>query len=325
MNLLGFVRADRLKDETGIRMPDPYEPGKIPVIFVHGLLSSPLTWAPLFNELRGDPFLRDHFQFWACYYPTGHPFFGSAAELRAELSRLRSDLDPDHRDAAFEHMVLIGHSMGGLVSKLITQNGGPDLWRAVSATPFDELDLSPALREKLRETLFFQREGGVTRVIFIATPHHGACLSQSAAGWLGTHLVHFRADLEDFAKEIAQRIPDSVYGHVPTSIELLAPDSRALRILAARPAPPGVHYHSVIGVEPKTWHLLGPAEPGDGVVAYRSAHLEGVESELVVPANHFTVHQHQETVEEIRRILIEHLATMPSFEATAASPIGFNP
>jgi hypothetical protein len=215
--------------------------------------------------------------------------------------------------------------MGGLVSKLVTQDGGADLWRAVSATPFDELDLSPALREKLRETFFFQRLSGVTRVIFIATPHHGATLSQSVAGWFGAHLVHFRTDLENFAKEMAQRIPDYVYGHIPTSIELLAPDSPALRILAARPAPPGVHYHSVIGVEPKGWQLFSHAEPGDCVVAYRSAHLEGAESELVVPANHFTVHHHPETVKEIRRILMEHLATMPSYEAQASSQIGFKP
>jgi pimeloyl-ACP methyl ester carboxylesterase len=309
MNFLGFLRADRLNDHMGIRIIDPYEPGKIPVLFVHGLLSSPVTWASLFNELRGDPFLREHFQFWTCYYPTGYPFLGSAAELRAALSRLRADLDPDHRDAAFEQMVLIGHSMGGLVSKLVTQEGGPDLWHAVSATRFDELNVSPALREKLRETFFFQRASGVTRVIFIATPHHGATLSQSVAGWLGAHLVHFRTDMEDFAKELAQRIPDFAYGHVPTSIELLAPDSPELRILTARPAPPGVHYHSVIGVEPKGWHLFGHAEPSDCVVTYRSAHLEGVESELVIPANHFTIHHHPDTVKEIRRILIEHQAT----------------
>jgi pimeloyl-ACP methyl ester carboxylesterase len=292
-------------------MVEPYEPGKIPVILIHGLLSSPLTWAPLFNELRSDPLLRDRFQFWACYYPTGHPFLGSADEVRGDLARLRADFDPDHRDAAFDHMVLIGHSMGGLIAKLISQDGGPDLWRMVSARPFDTLELSPALHDKLQRTFFFQREPGVTRVIFIGTPHHGATLSHSVPAWLGEHLVQFRTDINQFAKEMKQRIPDMPYGHMPTSVELLAPDSLALRLLAARPAPPGVHYHSVIGVEPKGWQPFRHAEVGDGVVAYTSAHLDGVESELVVPASHFTVHQHDQTVKEVRRILLEHLATIP--------------
>jgi hypothetical protein len=118
---------------------------------------------------------------------------------------------------------------------------------------------------------------------------------------------------------MVQRIPDLPYGHVPTCIELLAPDSPALRILAARSAPPGVHYHSVIGVEPERWQLPWHAQAGDGVVPYNSAHLEGVESELVVPASHTTVHQHPETVKEIRRILMAHLATLASVEPERGS------
>jgi pimeloyl-ACP methyl ester carboxylesterase len=311
LDYLGFLRANKLTDRRGIHMVEPYEPGKIPVILIHGLLSSPITWAPLFNELRSDPLLRERFQFWACYYPTGHPFFGSATEVRADLSRLRADFDPDHRDAAFDHMVLIGHSMGGLIAKLITQEGGPDLWSIVSPKSLDDLELSAALRDRLRRSFFFQRETAVERVIFIGTPHHGATLSHSLPAWLGEHLVQFRTDIDQFAKEMKQRIPDMSYGHMPTSVELLAPDSPALRILAARPPPPGVHYHSVIGVEPKAWPLFRQREAGDGIVAYTSAHLDGVESELVVPASHFTVHQHAQTVREVRRILLEHLATLP--------------
>lgn len=308
LDYLPFLRANRLNDRKGMCMLEPYEPGKIPVILVHGLLSSPITWVPLLNELRGDPMLRNRFQFWAYYYPTGHPFFGTAAEFRADLGRLRADLDPQHRDAAFEHMVLIGHSMGGLISKLMTQEGGTDLWRIISAKPLDELDLSQALREKLQQTFFFERQRQITRVIFLGTPHHGSTMSLSPAGWLAAHLVKFRPDLDSFSREMVERIPDLSFRQIPTSVELLAPDSPALQALAARPPPSGVHYHSVIGVRQAVRRLAGDAEPGDGVVAYHSAHLEGVESELVVPANHFTVHQNGETVKEIRRILLEHLA-----------------
>ena len=311
LSILGFLRANRTEDIRGIHMIEPYEPGKIPVILVHGLLSSPITWAPLFNELRGDPLLRERFQFWACYYPTGHPVFRNAAEVRDELARLRADFDPDHRDPALDHMVLIGHSMGGLIAKLVTQEGGPDFWRLVSARPVDDYQLSPTVRQRLEETLLFTRQKAVTRVVFIGTPHHGAHMGQSIPAWIAERLIKFRPDLDQVSKELAQRIPDMPYGHVPTSVEELAPNSLALRILAARPAPPGVHYHSIIGVKPKGGPSSRRAEPGDGVVAYTSAHLDGVESELVVPANHFTVHQNQQTFQEIRRILLEHLADLP--------------
>jgi hypothetical protein len=44
----------------------------------------------------------------------------------------------------------------------------------------------------------------------------------------------------------------------------------------------------------------------DGVVAYESAHIEGVASELVVRSGHST-QSHPETIEEVRRILREHV------------------
>src|SRR5262249_17201240 len=50
----GFLKPGTVESRAGIYMLEPYQPGKIPVLMVHGLLSSPLTWAPLFNDLRAD-------------------------------------------------------------------------------------------------------------------------------------------------------------------------------------------------------------------------------------------------------------------------------
>src|SRR5581483_9357351 len=115
----GFLRPDSLGARAGLHTLEPYEPGRIPVVLVHGLLGSPLTWAPLFNDLQADPVLRRRFQFWVYFYPSANPYLLPAADLRGELAKMRHALDPEGADPALNDMVLVGHSMGGLVSRLL--------------------------------------------------------------------------------------------------------------------------------------------------------------------------------------------------------------
>ena len=104
-------------------MLHPYEPGKIPVLLVHGLRSSPAAWMKVINDLRGDPFLRDRYQFWLFMYPTGTPFPGSAAQAPQGPRRTPAGvIDPSHNDRALDRMVLVGHSMGGLISKMMIES-----------------------------------------------------------------------------------------------------------------------------------------------------------------------------------------------------------
>jgi pimeloyl-ACP methyl ester carboxylesterase len=316
LEYLGFLRGDSIKGSSIIHMPEPYQPGKIPVVLVHGLLSSPLTWAPAFNELQADPEIRKHFQFVFTFYPTGNPYIATAADLRRDLNQFRDDLDPHHKDAALDNMVFIGHSMGGLISKLITVDSGDDFWRQVDNRPFSDLTLQPEARAELQRIYFFKRESCVRRVIFLGTPHHGSALSPSPLGRFTDELVRLPKNLVDAAKDVATENPDQpvlqAFQRVSTSVDLLAPNAPALELLASRPHPIGVHYHSVIGVLPESKRpflerlLPGASERGDGVVPYTSAHLDDAESELIVPADHFHVHQHPLAVLEIRRILMEH-------------------
>ncbi len=310
-----FLSADRLRGQDGIHLLAPYQRGKIPVVFVHGLLSSPLTWAPVINDLQADPVLRQRYQFWYYFYPTANPYLATAADLRRALARLRDELDPGHTDAALDDMVFVGHSMGGLVSKLLTVDGGDDFWRLISDRPLDRLKLSPSARAELEETFYFRRVPGVRRVIFLGTPHHGSKLSPSPLGKLADQLAGVPRALMSAAQEALADNPDlasdAAKRRIPTSVDLLDPKSPALALLAARPRPEGVTYHSVIGILPKSEPVLerlleDTSEPGDGVVPYRSAHVEGVESELVVPADHFHVHHHPLAILEVRRILLEH-------------------
>ena len=124
-------------------MLEPYQPGKIPVVMVHGLLSSPLTWAPAFNELQADPELRKRFQFLVVFYPTGNSYIATAADLRRDLDKFREDIDPQHKDAALDDMVLIGHSMGGLISKLMTVDSGDDFWKPGGQAAVQGPELQP--------------------------------------------------------------------------------------------------------------------------------------------------------------------------------------
>jgi pimeloyl-ACP methyl ester carboxylesterase len=309
----GFFRADSVRGKTGVKFLEPYQPGKIPVLLVHGLLSSPVTWAPMFNDLQADPALRERFQFWVYFYPTGDPYLATAADLRRGLDKLRADVDPQHRDPALDQMVLVGHSMGGLVSHLQTVEGGDDFWKLVSNEPIQQVKAEDGVHEQLEDTFYFHRRTDVRRVIFLGTPHRGSRLSPSLPARLAQRFIKAPKDMLAEASDLTALNPTLKYRQLPTSVDLLAPNAPALEILADRPRPPEVHYHSVIGIAPKgsavveQW-LAGDSEPGDGVVPVKSAQLPGVDSELVVPADHFHVHQHPLAVREVRRILLEHAA-----------------
>ena len=153
---LSLFTPQRLVREAGLHMLQPYERGKIPVVLIHGLGSSPMSWGQVVNELRGDPALRARYQFWSYMYPTGNPFMLSAAELRRSLTEARAAVNPDHSDPACDRMVLVGHSMGGLLSKLVISESGDALWRLNSPQPFDRLVANDAHRDLLGRVFFFR-------------------------------------------------------------------------------------------------------------------------------------------------------------------------
>jgi pimeloyl-ACP methyl ester carboxylesterase len=326
----GFLHPDAEKKRSGVFLVEPYQPGKIPVVMVHGLLSSPLTWAEMFNDLRADPDIRRRFQFWFYLYPTGDTYLQAAADLRRDLTQLRDALDPAGRDPALDQLVLVGHSMGGLVSRLLTVDSGESFRELVSTEPFSALNLKPETRARLEPLFYFERQSYIRRVVFIGTPHRGSGLSPSPLGRLATRLVHVPRTLRDSTQELMTAGFDvSVFwknGRLPTSVDLLAPDAPALQVLAAQPRPADVHYHSIVGqAQPRTLlrELTRPIlgnEQTDGVVPYRSAHLDCAESELVVPANHLTVHHQPLAVREVRRILREHEAAVFGAAAAADDP-----
>jgi pimeloyl-ACP methyl ester carboxylesterase len=295
-------------------------------------LSSPITWAPLFNDLRADPQLRERYQFWFYFYPTANPYLDTAADLRKNLTNLRQQVDPRKKDASFDQMVLVGHSMGGLISRLLTVDSRDDFWRQVSDRPFDQVRVQPETAAELQRVFFFEQETSVRRVIFLGTPHHGSKLSPSTLGRLAARLVQMPANLMKVAQDVAKDKTDLHLGRaedgIPNSVDLLDPRSPALELLAARPRPANVRYHSIIGVVPadqapvERWLSGTSNEVGDGVVSYASAHLEGVSSEVVVPSDHMHIHHHPLAVLEVRRILLEHLQSLQVIQPVSHTESG---
>jgi hypothetical protein len=296
----------------GLYMVQPYEPGKIPVVLVHGLWSSPMTWMEMFNDLRSSPEIRDNYQFWFYLYPTGQPFWLSAMQLRRDLAEARQALDPNHQEPALDQMVLVGHSMGGLVSRMQTINSGDDYWRLVSKVPLGQIKADRQTLEKLGETFYFQPNPSIRCVVSIATPYRGSSFSNQTTQWLLNKLIHLPDMLipQKLFLENQGLFVSGSLAKVGTSIDSLAPSSPIFPVLLSSPHLPEVKYHNIIGIVPPQWWLSVIAKESDGVVTKESAHLDDAVSEIVVPADHSTVHTHPLAVLEVRRILLEHLAEL---------------
>lgn len=308
---LGFLRAERAENRTGLYMIDPYDPEKIPVVLVHGLVSSPLTWAEMLNDLRGDPALRERYQFWFYQYPTGYPFIYSASLFRTALDDARAKYDPNGESAAFDRMVLIGHSMGGLLSKLMVQDSGDDLWSAFSRQSFDSLPLSEPDKALLERVFFFEARPYVKRVVFIATPHRGSDLSDLAIASLISRLISVPRFLISTAFGVMTLDIDTAGNKVTkrdfTSVKNLSPNNRFIRATQEIPVDADVRYHSIVG----NHRGKDLEDSSDGVVPYWSSHLDGAASEKVVDSGH-SAHYHPLAILEVRRILEEHLESAPA-------------
>ncbi|MEM6454652.1 MAG: hypothetical protein AAF772_06125 [Acidobacteriota bacterium] len=307
----GLFRAKKTLDRQGIYLLEPYDPAQIPVLMVHGLVSSPLTWMELTNELFGDPALRDAYQVWHYVYPTGLPYLYSARQLKRALADLQRQLDPERDDPAMRAMVVVAHSMGGLLSKTLISHSGEQVWDAVFSVPPDALDTSDADRATLREIFAFTPQPEIDRVVFIATPHRGSRMARSWLGRLGSGLVDLPRHFRRLFTQIVRDNPASVRPSMQQllaergvdSIRALRPEHPLIRITGEIPVDPSVPFHTIVGDRGKGDGATG----SDGVVTYRSAHLAGACSEHVVPAGH-DLTGHPRTVGEVKRILRQHLA-----------------
>jgi pimeloyl-ACP methyl ester carboxylesterase len=305
--LEGLLRTDKVSPVSGLFMVQPYEKGKIPVVMIHGLWSSPLTWMHMFNDLRADPAVRDRYQFWFYLYPTGSPFLYSAEQLRQSLRQVIRDCDPKGEDPALDQMVLVGHSMGGVLAKLMTQHSDGELWRQIANRPVEQIQALPREKEMIEKVYFYEPQPYVRRVIFLATPHRGSQLSEKPIGRLISRLISLPTAVVKTRDDLIARNPgvfnENFQEKMPTSVDNLAPDSPVIQATARLKIAPGVVSHTIMG----NLYDVDPKLGSDGIVPYASSHLDEAESEYVVKSGH-NCHTHPLAVLEVRRILLEHLA-----------------
>jgi hypothetical protein len=301
----GFFRPEETADSTGLYLLEPYQPGKIPVVMVHGLISGPWTWADVINEIEADPDLRDRYQVWVFRYPTGGPLLHAAARLRSELRAARQAIDPRHADPALDRLVLLGYSLGGLIAKLQVSYGCDELWRRYATRPLDSLRLAEADRCRLRQWFYFEPEPYVARVVCIATPHRGTRTRNQFVGRFAANFVRL-PQAGEMAERIAKANPGafrvSADELLATSSDMLAPDDVLSSAIRQLPVRGETKLHSVIGTGEKLWG----GQDSDGVVTVESARLAGAASECLVPAEHGVVHRHPQSVVEFKRILRQH-------------------
>ncbi len=303
---------------------EPYAKDRIPIIMVHGLRSTPLAWEQLTNELLGDPEVRRHYQVWHYLYPTGLPFLTSAAIFRDDIEEVRQLVDPDDDDYATHNMIVIGHSMGGLLARTLVTDTSEAVWDSTFARSIATLD--PDMKEvtQLRRMFYFQPKPYVKRAIFLAVPHRGSKKVNTFWARYAAGRVHLSDDLHGFIASLKKTYPDLLKPEAaplfargyPNSIQALSPRVGGLMALAKLPVAPSIPFHSIIGDR----GAGGGKHSSDGAVPYWSSHLDGAASELVVPSGH-RVYENPQAMAEVKRILKLHLAQPQPGDQLAKRPV----
>jgi len=317
----GFLQRMAAIDKgTQLAALQPYRPGRIPVVLVHGTASSPGRWAQMINELVNDRRIGPRIQVWLFMYDTGNPIGYSAMLLRESLKDMVKGLDPEGKDPALRDMVVIGHSQGGLLTKLTAVDTGDRVWKMVSDTPLDDLDMDPEQRDEIRKIAFMKPVPSVKRVVFLSTPHHGSYIAGSWLAHQAARLIVMPANLTQLGTSLLTRNQTKLKGTfsgMQSSVYGMTPGNPFIDLIVNTPLAPGVTGHSIIAVKDPDVPL---DKADDGVVEYTSAHIDGMESELVVTSGH-SCQDNPHTINEVRRILLEHIKQFDAQQGqTAAVP-----
>jgi pimeloyl-ACP methyl ester carboxylesterase len=314
VGFLGGLKDSNYPAPTGLYFLQPYDPDRIPLVFVHGLFSTPYDWVKTINGLQADPEIRKHYQFWIFAYPTGNPILYSALRLREALAKA-DQLYPNHKP-----YVMVGHSMGGMLThdQLVTVTQA--MWKKSLGQVADNIFKDNPSDSLIVRATTFRANPRIKRVVFICTPHRGSDLASNGIGKIGISLITLPTRLTAVmmdsltGSDLAQLTGSSK--RLPNSITGLKPSSPALPVINSVPI--NIPYHSIIGDRGKG----DCPNCSDGVVAYWSSHLDGAQSETIVPGPHGSC-QLPQTIAELDRILRLHIgirsSSMPATTVAQAS------
>jgi pimeloyl-ACP methyl ester carboxylesterase len=299
---------DRFSEETGLYFVTPYDPNKIPVVLVHGLVSSPDAFKNVINELSPEPWFRENYQIWLYNYPTGNPWIYSSMKFREMMREACDYARSKGGGAKLNRMVIVGHSMGGLVTRSSVTDPGQKLYKALFNKPIDELKASDSTMRLIRDGTLYKPLREPKRVVFLAVPHRGSPMANLFFSNWASKLIKLPKTLAvDLLDATFLTVGDIAKGEdsnkrLPTSIDSLSQNAPATVALSNLPLPKNITFHSVIGDRGKG----DSPKSSDGVVPYWSSHVTPVASELIVPSNH-SVPNNLQASEELKRILKLHL------------------
>ncbi len=326
LGVFSMINADIAQEVAGLYMLDPFDPNKIPVVLVHGLASTPMTWTEMFNDLRANPKIRENYQFWFYMYPSGQPFWVTAREMRREFAELETHFAHIKNREALQKMVFVGHSMGGLVSRMQTIESGKEFWKLVSDQPVEQLKGDAPIRRDLLDTLFFKPNPSISKVITISSPHLGSNFANDTTIWLSRtffKLPQLFRGTEEIVKQNPDYFRDTELLSTKTSVDSLSPQSPFFKAVQRAKIAPWITYHNIYGhaKHRNVFSIIGQkiAGEGDGVVPLESSRAIPAKTELEVDATHSGIHMNAQTILEVKRILLQNLIDQGRLAGHAAN------
>lgn len=299
-------------EEPELFMLEPYDPNKRVIVMIHGLASSPETWVNLTNDLLGDEVLRRNYQVWQVFYSTNLPMIENRYAIYSLLKTAFAKVDRKGTDKASKHAVLIGHSMGSVIGRMLLSdtdmrpkvlkpldterrkalNASRSFHKRFQLKPLKQFDRSILMAGPFRGTPFADRWFTKTLRKMIQLPSAFIGETQNALRRLGSSSDD-KGQLAGLRSLFLQNGADQ-----------LSDQSEFVSVTSDVKIHPQVTYHTLMGrVEPKNTLL---EKTTDGVVPYVSSHLAGATSEKVIQSGH-GVHTTPEAVLELRRILRQQL------------------
>src|SRR5205809_2320538 len=291
--LLGGFKATNYPAPTGLYFLQPYDPDRIPLVFVHGLFSTPFDWVKTINGLQADPEIRKHYQFWIFAYPTGNPILYSALRLREELAKV-DQVYPNHKP-----YVVVGHSMGGMLTHDQVITVTKDMWETALGENAKHIFEGEPSNSLIVRATTFRANPRIQRVVFICTPHRGSKMASGGLGKIAISLINLPGQLTSVLKDSltgAELLKLTGSKRLPNSVWALRPTNPSFPIINS--APITVPYHSIIGDRGRG---VSPNST-DGVVPYWSSHLDGARSEFIAPCDHGSP-KNPQAIAEVHRIL----------------------